>query len=191
MRVQHEHSAHSDKCIGVREFCRQSSPPPTLSSIEMADRSPRNVLRPTSIQSTIYKSTWVWRYKLNVGGEKGNIKAKNLAVGPGNASTSESNSTRWQSRSQELQPPRRFSYEHTRCMSSGVEFMDLTRTIGSRRTESCRRATPRRRAKQATGEFSAEGTIPIARTNSNVQYVASRVRRGVESSSFVRSTLLM
>jgi hypothetical protein len=92
MRVQHEHSAHSDKCIDVREFCRQSSPPPTLSSIEMADRSPRNVLRPTSIQSTIYKSTWVWRYKLNVGGEKGNIKAKNLAVGPGNASTSESNS---------------------------------------------------------------------------------------------------
>jgi hypothetical protein len=37
-------------------------------------------------------STWVWRYKPNVGGEKGNMKAKNLAVDPGNASTSESNS---------------------------------------------------------------------------------------------------
>jgi Protein of unknown function (DUF2934) len=37
-------------------------------------------------------STWVWRHKPNVGGEKGNIKAKNLAVDPGNASTSESNS---------------------------------------------------------------------------------------------------
>jgi hypothetical protein len=37
-------------------------------------------------------STWVWRYKPNVGGEKKNMKAKNLAVDPGNASTSESNS---------------------------------------------------------------------------------------------------
>jgi hypothetical protein len=37
-------------------------------------------------------STWDWRYKPNVGGEKGSMKAKNLAVDPGNASTSESNS---------------------------------------------------------------------------------------------------
>jgi len=37
-------------------------------------------------------STWVWRYKPNVGGEKENMKAKNLAVEPGKASTSESNS---------------------------------------------------------------------------------------------------
>ena len=37
-------------------------------------------------------STWVWGYKPHVGGEKGNIKAKNFAVDPGNASTSESNS---------------------------------------------------------------------------------------------------
>jgi len=37
-------------------------------------------------------STSVWRYKPNVVGEKGNMKAKNLAVDPGNASTSESNS---------------------------------------------------------------------------------------------------
>jgi hypothetical protein len=55
--------------------------------------------------------------------------------------------TRWQSRSQELPPPRRFSYEHTRCVSSGVEFMDLIRTIGFRRSESCRLATPKSRAK--------------------------------------------
>jgi len=37
-------------------------------------------------------SSWVWRYKPNVGGKKENMKAKNLAVDPGNASTSESNS---------------------------------------------------------------------------------------------------
>jgi hypothetical protein len=37
-------------------------------------------------------STWVWRYKPNVGGEKENMKARNLAVDPGKASTSESNS---------------------------------------------------------------------------------------------------
>ena len=75
------------------------------------------------------------------------MKAKDMAVDPGNASTSESNSDAQASRSQELQPPRRFSYELTRCMSSGVDFMDLTRTIGSRRSESCRLATPKRRAK--------------------------------------------
>jgi hypothetical protein len=67
-------------------------PSPTLSLIEMADRSPRNFLRPTSIQSTICVSTWVWRHKPNVGGEKRNMKAMTLAVDPGNASTSESNS---------------------------------------------------------------------------------------------------
>ena len=94
------------------------------------------------------------------------MKAKNLAVDPGNASTSESNSealTKQVTRTPTAEEIQKRAYEM--CVErGGVHRFDTddwlpggARVVGSQHL----RIGP----KQATGEFSAEETIPIACTN--------------------------